>query len=54
LAYLLGIDLGAGSLKATIISAEGVLAGEGSHPVTTTVPHFRRGDRRHRHFRRRA
>jgi xylulokinase len=40
LAYLLGIDLGAGSLKATIITDTGALAGEGSHPITTSVPHF--------------
>lgn len=36
--YLLGIDLGAGSLKATIIDAQGRLIGEGSVPVTTLVP----------------
>ncbi len=40
MAYLLGIDLGAGSLKAAIISPDGVLAGEGSYPVTTSVPRF--------------
>ena len=39
-AYLLGIDLGAGSLKATIIDATGVVVGEGSCPITTHVPHF--------------
>ncbi len=38
--YLLGIDLGAGSLKATIIDATGHVAGEGAHPVTTQIPHF--------------
>ncbi len=38
--YLLGIDLGAGSLKATIITETGVVAGEGSCPVATSVPHF--------------
>jgi xylulokinase len=38
--YLLGIDLGAGSLKATVITNTGNVAGEGSHPVTTRVPHF--------------
>jgi xylulokinase len=38
-AYLMGIDLGAGSLKATIIDAAGRVAGEASHPVTTSVPH---------------
>jgi len=36
--YLLGIDLGAGSLKATIIDAQGRVAGEASAPVTTTMP----------------
>ncbi len=40
MAYLLGIDLGAGSLKATIITETGVVAGQGSCPVTTSVPHF--------------
>jgi xylulokinase len=38
--YLLGIDLGAGSLKATIITGTGVVAGEASQPITTSVPHF--------------
>ena len=38
--YLLGIDLGAGSLKATIIDGAGHTLGEGSHPVTTSVPRF--------------
>ena len=38
--YLLGIDLGAGSLKATIINPHGTVLGEGSHPVTTSVPQF--------------
>ena len=38
--YLIGIDLGAGSLKATIIDAQGRIAGEGSHPVTTKIPRF--------------
>lgn len=36
---LLGIDLGAGSLKATLITPEGAPAGEGSHPVPTHQPH---------------
>jgi len=37
---LLGIDLGAGSLKATLISGDdGRVLGEGSHPVTTHMPH---------------
>jgi len=40
LAFLLGIDLGAGSLKASIITPGGALVGEGSHPITTAVPHF--------------
>ncbi len=35
--YLLGIDLGAGSLKATVIDATGRVAGEASAPVTTAV-----------------
>jgi xylulokinase len=39
-AYLLGIDLGAGSLKATIITETGEIAGEASHPIITYVPHF--------------
>jgi len=38
--YLLGIDLGAGSLKATIIDDAGHILGEASHPVTTSVPRF--------------
>jgi xylulokinase len=38
--YLLGIDLGAGSLKATIITDSGVVAGEASQPITTSVPQF--------------
>ncbi len=36
--HLLGIDLGAGSLKATIIRQDGSLAGEASHPVETRIP----------------
>lgn len=40
MAYLLGIDLGAGSLKATIITETGLVVGEGSCPVTTNLPHF--------------
>jgi xylulokinase len=36
--YLLGIDLGAGSLKATIIDDGGHVKGEASHKVTTRVP----------------
>jgi xylulokinase len=38
--HLLGIDLGAGSLKATVINATGQVLGEGSHPVTTHIPQF--------------
>ncbi len=38
--YLLGIDLGAGSLKATVMTDTGMVAGEGSHKITTSVPHF--------------
>ncbi len=38
-AYLMGIDLGAGSLKATIIDETGHVAGEASAPITTAVPH---------------
>jgi len=37
---ILGIDLGAGSLKATVIDAGGAVLGEGSHPVKTSNPHF--------------
>jgi len=37
--YLLGIDLGAGSLKATVIDAAGRVAGQAGHPITTNVPH---------------
>jgi len=37
---LLGIDLGAGSLKATLIDARGAVLGEASCPITTSVPHF--------------
>ena len=35
---LLGIDLGAGSLKASLIAVDGTLAGEASHPVATSAP----------------
>ncbi len=37
-AYLLGVDLGAGSLKATIIDESGGLIGEASHPIETRTP----------------
>jgi xylulokinase len=40
LAYLLGVDLGAGSLKATIITDTGAVMGEASAPITTSVTHF--------------
>ncbi len=36
---LLGVDLGAGSLKATLVTPDGRAAGEGSHPVPTHQPH---------------
>lgn len=36
--YLLGIDLGAGSLKAMVINTTGHLTGEASCPVTTHIP----------------
>ncbi len=35
---LLGIDLGAGSLKASVVSAEGALLGEAAQPVVTASP----------------
>ena len=38
--YLLGADLGAGSLKASLITVRGEIVAEASHPVTTRVPHF--------------
>ncbi len=38
--FLLGIDLGAGSLKATVINDTGAVLGEASRPVTTTMRHF--------------
>ncbi len=37
-AYLLGIDLGAGSLKATVIDESGALIGEASDPIATQNP----------------
>lgn len=36
---LVGIDLGAGSLKTSIVRLDGTLAGEASAPVTTHAPH---------------
>jgi xylulokinase len=38
--YLLGVDLGAGSLKASVIRADGSLAGEAAAPLATAIPHF--------------
>ncbi|GAN80021.1 xylulokinase [Acidocella aminolytica] len=38
--YLLGIDLGASSLKATLITPEGKVQAEAAVPVTTHVRHF--------------
>lgn len=37
---MLGIDLGAGSLKATLVRADGTTAGEASAPVATANPRF--------------
>lgn len=37
---LLGIDLGASSLKATLVTTEGKILAEASAPVTTIVRHF--------------
>lgn len=36
--HLLGVDLGAGSLKATVIDGQGVAKGEASAPVATSMP----------------
>ncbi len=36
--FLLGVDLGAGSLKASVIDPEGSLLGEASHPIQTRSP----------------
>lgn len=36
--YLLGIDLGAGSLKASVIDGAGRMLGEAACPVATTIP----------------
>ncbi|WBO58251.1 FGGY family carbohydrate kinase [Acidocella sp. MX-AZ03] len=38
--YLLGIDLGAGSLKASLISPDGGIVAEAAAPVTTQIRHF--------------
>ncbi len=37
---LLGIDLGAGSLKASVVLGDGRLLGEASHPIETSIPRF--------------
>jgi xylulokinase len=37
--YLMGIDLGAGSLKATVIDRSGAIAGSASRDVETYTPH---------------
>ena len=38
--HLLGVDLGAGSLKASVVRADGSLAGEAAQPLATAIPHF--------------
>lgn len=38
--YLLGVDLGAGSLKASLVDDQGKTIGEASHPVATSIPQF--------------
>lgn len=38
--HLLGIDIGAGSLKATVIDLDGRVKGTGSGPVATATPHL--------------
>ena len=38
--YLLGVDLGAGSLKASVLTGEGVVLGDASAPVSTSNPKF--------------
>ena len=37
---LLGLDLGAGGVKVSIVDADGITHAEGSSPITTTTPHF--------------
>lgn len=37
---LLGVDLGAGSLKATVLRSDGTVLGEGSSPIVTSTPRF--------------
>ena len=36
----MGIDLGSGSLKASVVAMDGRLLGEASHPIETNIPHF--------------
>ena len=36
--YLLGVDLGSGSLKASVITSEGVVSGDASAPMSTAHP----------------
>lgn len=38
--HLLGIDLGAGGLKASVLDAEGRIVGEASHALRTEIPHL--------------
>jgi xylulokinase len=37
---LMGIDLGGGSVKVSIIDADGVTVGDGSAPIVTFTPQF--------------
>jgi xylulokinase len=37
--YLAGVDLGAGSLKVTIITLTGEIVAETAHPIATSIPH---------------
>src|SRR5262249_46754454 len=37
---LLGIDLGSGSLKVSVVAMDGRLLGEASHAIETAIPHF--------------
>lgn len=38
--YLLGVDLGAGSLKVSVVQVDGVVVGEASYPIDTLKPRF--------------
>ncbi|MDH3691200.1 MAG: xylulokinase [Gammaproteobacteria bacterium] len=38
--YILGVDLGAGSLKASLVRSDGVVVGHASHPIDTLTPKF--------------